>query len=125
MPFVALAKKGIVYPAFVRSNPLRFEWHATKLPTITRNINKTMYYVYLLQSLKCPKKFYTGFSTELRNRFKDHNTGNSPHTKKFRPWKIIFYCAFEDKTTALNFERYLKTSSGIAFRNKRLINYHK
>jgi putative endonuclease len=83
-----------------------------------------MYFVYILQSIKFPPKLYTGFSTDTHNRLKDHNKGNSAHTYKFRPWKIIFYCAFENKATALNFEKYLKTSSGIAFRNKRLIIYN-
>ena len=80
-----------------------------------------MFFVYILQSIKFPQKLYTGFSENTYNRLFDHNRGNSSHTNKFKPWKIIFYCAFENKTTALNFEKYLKTSSGIAFRNKHLI----
>jgi len=80
-----------------------------------------MFFVYLLQSIKFPKKYYTGYSENTYNRLNEHNKGNSAYTDKFKPWKIIFYCAFENKVTALNFERYLKSSSGIAFRNKRLI----
>ncbi|MFA5187848.1 MAG: GIY-YIG nuclease family protein [Patescibacteria group bacterium] len=80
-----------------------------------------MFFVYILQSIKFPKKLYTGFSENIDNRLIDHNKGNSEYTDTFKPWKIIFYCAFENKEKALNFERYLKTSSGIAFRNKRLI----
>ena len=80
-----------------------------------------MYYVYIIQSKKYNKRFYTGFSDSLKSRLKDHNLGKSVHTKKFKPWKLIYYCVFEDKIKALNFEKYLKTSSGIAFRNKRLI----
>jgi len=34
---------------------------------------------------------------------------------------MLFYCVFDDKKNALDFEKYLKTASGIAFRNKRLI----
>jgi hypothetical protein len=33
----------------------------------------------------------------------------------------LFYSSFEEKKTALDFEKYLKTASGIAFRNKRLL----
>jgi len=51
----------------------------------------------------------------------DHNSERSPHTSKFAPWKLIYYCAFEEKKIALDFENYLKTASGIAFRNKRLM----
>jgi len=80
-----------------------------------------MYYVYIIQSEKYPKQFYTGFTESIEGRLEDHNSGKSPHTSKFRPWKLIYYCAFEDKKKALDFEKYLKTASGIAFRNKRLI----
>jgi predicted GIY-YIG superfamily endonuclease len=80
-----------------------------------------MYYVYIIQSINFPKQFYTGFSENIENRINQHNKGKSVHTNKFKPWKMIYYCAFNDKKKALDFERYLKTASGIAFRNKRLI----
>ena len=80
-----------------------------------------MYYVYIIQSINHPKQFYTGFSENLKNRIIDHNRGKNYHTNKFKPWKLIYYCAFNDKKKALDFEKYLKTSSGIAFKNKRLI----
>jgi len=37
------------------------------------------------------------------------------------PFKIAWYAAFESKELALTFEKYLKSSSGSAFRNKRLL----
>ncbi|MDD3284001.1 MAG: GIY-YIG nuclease family protein [Patescibacteria group bacterium] len=80
-----------------------------------------MFYIYIIQSINFKSKFYTGFSKYLKNRLNDHNRGISPYTNKFRPWKLIYYCVFLDKKKALDFERYLKTASGIAFRNKRLI----
>ncbi|MFH0873856.1 MAG: GIY-YIG nuclease family protein [Candidatus Komeilibacteria bacterium] len=81
-----------------------------------------MYYVYIIRSINFPKRIYAGFSENIDTRLKDHNEGRSVHTNKFKPWKMVYYCAFEDKKKALEFEKYLKTSSGIAFRNKRLIN---
>jgi len=57
----------------------------------------------------------------LKRRLIYHNEGLSPHTNKFKPWKLISYFAFEEKEIALDFERYLKSFSGIAFRNKRLV----
>ncbi|MBI4135446.1 GIY-YIG nuclease family protein [Candidatus Uhrbacteria bacterium] len=79
------------------------------------------YYVYILQSLNFPRQFYTGFSEDIDGRLNDHNSGRSRHTDKFKPWEMVYYCAFSTKQKALDFERYLKTASGIAFRNKRLI----
>lgn len=74
-----------------------------------------MFYVYIIQSINFPKQFYTGFSENIIERLDEHNNGKSPHTNKFRPWKMIYYCAFNNKRKAFNFEKYLKTASGIAF----------
>ena len=79
-----------------------------------------MFYVYIVKSLKYNEK-YTGYTTNLNLRLKKHNNGNVAHTKKFKPWELTFYAAFETKEKAINFEKYLKSHSGIAFRNKRLI----
>jgi hypothetical protein len=46
--------------------------------------------------------------------------GKSAHTAKFKPWKLVWYCAFPDKLKALAFEKYLKSHSGRAFSKKRL-----
>ena len=80
-----------------------------------------MYYVYIIQSINNSDEFYTGFSENIDSRLEDHNSGKSLHTSKFRPWKLVYYCAFEEKMKALDFEKYLKTNSGLAFRNKHLI----
>ncbi|MCX6857000.1 MAG: GIY-YIG nuclease family protein [Verrucomicrobia bacterium] len=79
-----------------------------------------MFYVYLLRSTDDPKRTYVGFTDDLRQRVKDHNEGKSTHTAKYRPWVIETYVAFSDRKQALDFERYLKTGSGIAFAKKRL-----
>jgi predicted GIY-YIG superfamily endonuclease len=97
----------------LRASEECYEWHGHSFPH--------MYYVYVIQSIAFPKQFYTGFSEYIDNRLEDHNSGKSVHTNKFKPWKMIYYCAFDNKKKALDFEKYLKTASGIAFRNKRLI----
>jgi putative endonuclease len=78
------------------------------------------YYVYIIQSLKDPNRFYTGFSEELDARLKAHNQGKDSHTAKHKPWKIKTAIAFTDRDKALNFERYLKSPSGRAFAKKSL-----
>ncbi len=80
----------------------------------------TMHYVYLLRSLSDPAQTYVGYSTELKQRFRVHNAGGSPHTSKYRPWRLVTYLAFSEKSQALEFERYLKSHSGKAFAAKRL-----
>ncbi len=80
-----------------------------------------MYYVYLLKSLTVPEQIYIGFTNNLKKRISDHNCGNSPHTSKYMPWKIVSYHAFNDENTAIAFEKYLKSHSGRAFLVKRLV----
>ncbi len=80
-----------------------------------------MYFVYIIQSERYLNRLYTGFTENISTRIQDHNEAKSIHTNKFKPWKLIYYCCFNDKKKALDFEKYLKTASGIAFRNKRLI----
>jgi len=80
-----------------------------------------MYYVYILQSKVFPDQIYKGSTENLIKRLAKHNAGEVSHTSKFRPWKIVWYCAFEQKEQSLKFEKYLKTASGIAFLRKRFM----
>jgi predicted GIY-YIG superfamily endonuclease len=80
-----------------------------------------MYYVYLLRSINFPEQTYRGYAEDLKTRLKDHNAGKSTHTAKYAPWGLVSYHAFADKQKAREFEYYLKTGSGKAFANKRLL----
>ena len=79
-----------------------------------------MFYVYLIESLSTPGQRYVGFTTDLKQRFHDHNAGKSPYTAKFKPCRLVTYVAFSDRASAESFERYLRSGSGHAFANKRL-----
>ncbi|MEX0359610.1 MAG: GIY-YIG nuclease family protein [Allomuricauda sp.] len=72
--------------------------------------------------LKCSDgKFYTGFTNNLSRRLTEHNSGKVKSTKRRLPFALITYVVFTNKYKAIAFEKYLKSGSGIAFRNKRLI----
>jgi putative endonuclease len=77
------------------------------------------WYVYIL----CINngKYYTGYTQDLNERLFRHQNGMVPYTAPHRPVRLIYYCAFPDKYMAIAFERYLKSGSGRAFANKRLI----
>ena len=64
---------------------------------------------------------YTGCTSNLEERLIRHQKGYVDSTKDKLPVSLIFYCAFTDKIKAFEFEKYLKSGSGIAFRNKHLI----
>lgn len=70
------------------------------------------YYVYLLKSV--PKgKLYIGFTTDLKKRFKQHNSGANKATKPYIPYKLIFYESFLSKKDAKKREIYLKSGYGL------------
>jgi len=66
-------------------------------------------------------KYYAGYTEDLKQRINYHQEGLVASTKNFRPIKLVFYAAFLTQKLATNFEKYLKSSSGFAFRNKRLV----
>ena len=71
--------------------------------------------VYLLQSVNHPNQRYVGLTSDVEARLADHNAGKSPHTSKYRPWKLCVTLGFADDDKASAFEAYLKTGSGWAF----------
>ncbi len=79
---------------------------------------REMHYTYILKSVPHPSQSYVGFTTNLKQRLEDHNSGKSPHTNKFKPWNLDFYCAFQNEEKAVNFEKYLKSGSGRSFAKK-------
>jgi putative endonuclease len=81
-----------------------------------------MYYVYILQSLK-KKSLYIGYTSNLKKRFKDHNSGKNLATKPFRPYMLIFYESFLNKGDAKGREKYLKSGWGRRTIKKILKNY--
>ena len=79
-----------------------------------------IYFVYIIQSEK-DESNYTGVTTDIRRRIKEHNGGGAKYSSTKAPLILKWYCGFPSKKKAYDFEKYLKSHSGIAFRNKRLI----
>lgn len=79
-----------------------------------------MYYVYLIKSINNPDQVYIGYTDNVSERLQTHNSGGSVHTSSFRLWELITCIAFKERSTAISFEKYLKSGSGRAFAKKRL-----
>ncbi len=79
-----------------------------------------MYYCYILKSLK-DGSFYTGSTKNLKSRLEKHNRKEVTYSSTKAPFKLAWYSVFSTKNKAIEFEMYLKSSSGFAFRNKRLL----
>lgn len=80
------------------------------------------HYTYILFSLK-DNKFYTGCTSNLKERFKLHNRGKIASTKNRRPLKLIYYEACLNQKNAYKREKYLKTYLGKFFLHNRLKNF--
>lgn len=70
-----------------------------------------MYYVYIIFSQKL-KSFYIGYTENLKDRVKRHNTNRSEFTSKGTPWILAHYQAFAEKEDAQREEKFLKTGKG-------------
>jgi putative endonuclease len=72
--------------------------------------------VYVLKSL-LNNRHYIGCSSDLQRRISEHNDGKVKSTKAYKPWKIIYYEAFDSKEEAFYREREIKSfKGGIKFR---------
>lgn len=80
------------------------------------------YYIYVLQSKK-DKKFYVGYTENLKLRFEQHKKGLVLSTKDRRPLELIYSEACLNKCDAMHREKYLKTYHGKHFIKSRLKSY--
>ena len=70
-----------------------------------------MFYVYVLVSKK-DHLLYTGYTSNLKKRLKEHLMGNVDSTRARRPLDLIYYEAYKSKQLALRREKFLKTTKG-------------
>ena len=70
-----------------------------------------MFYVYCLESEKFDGHYF-GYTNDLKKRLKEHNQGLNFSTRKYTPWKLIYYEACLNKEDATRREKYLKTNQG-------------
>jgi putative endonuclease len=59
------------------------------------------------------QKTYVGFTSNLLERFKSHNSiGKKGWTIKYRPWIVIYTEFFKEKVSAMKKEKFLKSGVG-------------
>ena len=81
-----------------------------------------MFYTYVLQSEK-NKQIYIGFTSDLKRRLLEHNQGLNFSTKRYIPWKVVYFEACIEKSDALRREKYLKTTQGGRLLKRRIKDY--
>jgi putative endonuclease len=57
-------------------------------------------------------ELYVGYTSDLKSRLSEHNQGLNLSTKRYMPWKIIYYEACLNEEDAKRRERYFKTTQG-------------
>lgn len=82
-------------------------------------VKDRFYYVYVLKSLKS-NKLYTGFTNDLRKRFRQHQDNKSTYTKGRGPFKLIYYEASLHEEDATAREKYLKSGMGKRYLTNRV-----
>jgi len=66
-----------------------------------------MWYVYILKS-ELFGRYYIGYTGNLDNRLRWHNSGKSRWTKRFIPWEMVYAESYERKTEAIKREKQMK-----------------
>ena len=87
-----------------------------------------MYYFYLLQSLNRPNEIYTGSTVDLKKRLKEHNQGKTESSRRYKPWKLVYYEAYLSENDARireqKFKRHGKGNDELKKRIKYSLNIY-
>ena len=78
-------------------------------------------FVYILRSTRYPDRYYAGLTSDVRTRLAIHNSGGSKHTCELRPWELVVSLEFSAESSAVAFEKYLKSGSGRAFAKRHFV----
>lgn len=78
-----------------------------------------MYHVYIIES-EPNKKWYIGYTTDLRRRLSEHNRHKNVSTAKEMKWKLVYCETYGNKMDALGREKFLKSGAGRKFLKKQL-----
>jgi len=77
------------------------------------------YYTYAIKSKK-NGMIYTGYTKDLRKRFREHNEGKSTYTKNRGPYILVYYEACCNQKDAMSRELYFKSGRGRRYLKQRL-----
>lgn len=83
-------------------------WNLGNIGTNGYNWAVSTYFVYILESV-CNRKYYIGYTGNIQNRIKAHNTGKVKSTKSARPWKVIFTEECQTQGDAIRRESQIKS----------------
>ena len=83
----------------------------------------TMYWTYLLEN-KNDKSWYIGYTSDLKKKLKEHQSGiGAKTTKRKEGWGLIYCEGYLHIQDAKGRERFLKSGSGRKYIKKQLVHY--
>ena len=74
------------------------------------------YYVYMLKSVEKRSVTYVGYTKNLSNRIRLHNSGKGAKFTRGRKWRVIYKEKLASKNKAISREYYIKKNKTL--RNK-------
>jgi len=75
-----------------------------------------MFYVYVIKNLLTHKR-YTGYTKNIHQRIKKHNTNHKGYTGQRGEWVLVYSEQYRNKNDALLREKFLKSGKGREFLN--------
>jgi len=105
---------GLVLDTFFVANGLVVQWIEYLPAGRQGSFLLHMYIVYAIKSVK-DGRIYVGFTVDLENRIKEHNSGKNTSTKDYRPGRLIYSELQETRIEAREREKYLKSGIGKEF----------
>ena len=73
-------------------------------------MGKAKYFVYVIELTN--QKNYTGHTNNLERRLREHQTGKSPYTRKYKFNKLLYSKACNTRADAMKWEKFLKSGKG-------------
>jgi putative endonuclease len=65
------------------------------------------YFLYILRSIK-EGSYYIGSTQNVASRLERHNQGRTKYTKGGRPWELVYYEEYPDRSSAMQREKQIK-----------------
>jgi len=78
-------------------------------------------FVYIIRSTRDATRYYVGLTSDVQRRLSVHDSGGSEHTASLRPWYLVAAIEFSNESSAVAFEKYLKSGSGRAFAKRHFV----
>ena len=79
-----------------------------------RSMANSMYYVYILRSLK-NTRYYIGCTNNLTRRLHEHNSGQTKGNRYYGPFEVVYKETYAAATDARKREYYIKSQKSRIF----------